>query len=79
MDKIGFSHPAVAIGARVRSRRIESELSVEAVARALNCDICHLQAAEAGQVNFTAQNIVDLCSVLRVLPSWFFEGVGDQS
>ena len=64
---------SVAIGAKVRSRRIEGGLSEEAVARVLECDVKHLQAAEAGEINFSPENIVDLCPVLRVVPSWFFE------
>ncbi|RYF16178.1 MAG: XRE family transcriptional regulator [Oxalobacteraceae bacterium] len=66
---------AFKIGSKVRSRRIEDNLTEEAVARALGCDVDHLRAAEAGQINFTPENIVDLCPVLRVMPSWFFEGI----
>ena len=64
---------AVAIGEKVRSKRREDGLSEEAVALALNCDIDDLRAAESGEVNFTAEDIVGLCPILRVMPSWFFE------
>jgi len=26
-------------------------------------------------MNFTAEDIVGLCTILRVRPSWFFEGI----
>ena len=67
------SRAAVAIGAKVRDRRVENGLSEDAVARALVCAVDHLRAAEAGEVNFTAENIVDLCPFLLVKPSLFFE------
>lgn len=63
------------IGSKVRSRRISDNLTEEAVARALRCNVNHLRAAESGEINFISKNIVDLCSVLRVMPSWFFEGL----
>lgn len=66
---------ALTIGARVRARRIENNLSEQAVARAIDKSIAHLQAAEEGQCNFDAEDIVALCPVLRVMPSWFFEGL----
>jgi transcriptional regulator with XRE-family HTH domain len=61
------------IGEHVRSRRIEGGLSEEAVARVLGCDIAHLEAAERGEINFTPEQVFELCTILRVTPSWFFE------
>ncbi len=76
MDSSQFSgNPAVVIGAKVRTKRVGDNLTEEAVARALGCDIDHLRAAEAGKINFTAENIVGLCPILRVTPSWFFDEV----
>lgn len=66
---------AIIIGERVRNKRLQDGLTEEAVARALNCDIHDYRASEAGEANFTAEDIVGLCSILRVLPSWFFEGL----
>lgn len=66
---------SVAIGRRVRDRRIADRLTEEAVASALNCDVHDLRAAETGEVNFTAEDIFNLCKILRVAPSWFFEGL----
>ena len=66
---------SIVIGERVRRKRLHDGLTEEAVARALNCEIEDLRAAEAGQVNFTAEDIVGLCAILRVVPSWFFEGL----
>lgn len=80
LDSPPFSRNiAFRIGSKVRSRRIEDNLTEEAVARALGCDVDHLRAAEAGRINFSAENIVDLCPVLRVLPSWFFADIGEAS
>lgn len=76
MDHFQYSgRVALAIGEKVRRRRIEGGLSEQAVARALGCDVEHFRSAEAGLVNFTPENIVDLCSILRVVPSWFFDGI----
>lgn len=76
MDRSRFpARAAVAVGEKVRNRRIEDGLGEEAVARALGCDVDHLRAAEAGEISFSAENIVDLCPILRVTPSWFFEGL----
>ena len=66
---------SIAIGERVRNRRLEDGLTEEAVARALGCDIDDLRAAESGEVNFTAEDIISLCPIFRVTPSWFFEGL----
>lgn len=79
MDLPPFSGSlAFKIGSKVRSRRIEGNLTEEAVARALGCDVDHLRAAEAGRINFSAENIVGLCPILRVMPSWFFEGIEES-
>ena len=76
MDEFRFpGRAAISIGERVRNKRLEDGLTEEAVARALNCEISDFQAAESGEVNFTAEDIVGLCSILRVTPSWFFEGL----
>ncbi len=66
---------ATTIGGRVRVRRIAVGLTEEAVARALDCAVDDLRAAEQGEMNFTAEDIVGLCTILRVRPSWFFEGI----
>lgn len=64
------------MGEQVRNRRIESGLSLEAVARVLGCEIAQLEAAENGAVRFTPAQIVGLCPILRVVPSWFFSNLG---
>ena len=63
------------LGARVRERRIGSQLTPEAVAKALGLSVADLEAAEAGLTRFSAEHLVALCPVLRVMPSWFFEGL----
>lgn len=80
MDLPPFSRNLAArIGSKVQNRRIEDNLTEEAVARALGCNVDHLRAAEAGRANFSAENIYDLCSILRVVPSWFFEGLSEPN
>ena len=64
------------MGEQVRNRRVESGLSLEAVARALGCEVAELEAAENGAAKFTPAQIVDLCPILRVVPSWFFSDLG---
>ncbi|MGI4798387.1 MAG: helix-turn-helix domain-containing protein [Janthinobacterium lividum] len=64
---------AAVIGGRVRGRRISDNLTEEAVARALGCDVDYLKDAESGEISFSVVDIMGLCSILRVLPSWFFE------
>lgn len=63
------------MGEQVRNRRLESGLSLEAVARVLGCEVAQLEAAESGVAKFTPAQIVDLCPILRVLPSWFFSNL----
>lgn len=76
MDEARFPRRvAIAIGEKVRKKRRQDGLTEEAVSRALNCEIDDFRAAESGEVNFTAEDIVGLCSILRVMPSWFFEGL----
>jgi transcriptional regulator with XRE-family HTH domain len=65
-------HAAV-IGAKVRHRRVGDNLTEDAVARVLGCDVAHLRAAELGEIDFTPEDLVGLCPILRVTPSWFFE------
>ena len=67
------------IGSKVRRWRIEDNLTEDAVAGALGCSVDYLRAAERGQINFSAKNIYDLCSILRMVPSWFFEEMDDPS
>lgn len=66
---------AVSVGSRVKARRLELALSEDQVAAALHRTAAELEDAEAGRANFTADEIYALCGVLRVVPSWFFEGL----
>lgn len=66
---------ALHIGSRVRERRAELGLSRGVVATAIRGTIEDLEDAEVGRSHFTADEIFELCSVLRVSPSWFFEGL----
>ena len=75
MDEQNRSNAQI-MGEKVRNRRIESGLSLEAVARVLSCKVAQLEAAENGEAKFTPAQIVDLCPILRVVPSWFFSNLG---
>lgn len=63
------------IGSRVAARRVELGLSRDVVATTIRGTVEDLEDAEAGRSNFTAAEIYELCGVLRVAPSWFFEGL----
>lgn len=66
---------ALHMGARVRERRRTSNLTQEAVAKAIGMSAAELAAAEGGDRMLTPADIVELCPVLRVHPSWFFQGL----
>ena len=66
---------AVHIGRAVRERRINDGLSDAAVARVLDMPLADYQDAEAGDAHFTAEDLYNLCTVLRVRVGWFFEGL----
>jgi len=53
-------------------------MSDEAVASAIGKPLADFTTAESGTSNFTAEDIVNLCPVLRVKPSWFFDGLLEQ-
>ena len=69
------SQLASLMGARVRDRRIASSLTQEAVGRVVGASVAEIEAAETGERMLTPQEIVELCYILRVEPSWFFEGL----
>ena len=66
---------AFCIGRRVQARRESMMFSHEAVAAALRKPVAYLQDAEAGRVNFSAADIIEMCILLKVEPSWFFENL----
>ena len=63
------------VGSRVRARRVELGLSENETAAAISVTVEDLLEAEAGRANFTAAEIYQLCGLLRVTVSWFFEGL----
>ena len=50
-------------------------LSEKPVVRAFVYAVDHLRAAEAGEINFTAENVINVCPILRVKPSCVFGGL----
>lgn len=69
------SQIAAHMGAKVRERRRTSNLTQETVAEAIGRSVMELAAVESGDSMLTPGEIVGLCSILRVRPSWFFEGL----
>jgi transcriptional regulator with XRE-family HTH domain len=63
------------VGARVRGRRLELQLSERRAAEALRCTIDHLRACEEGRAHISAVLLFEMSRVLDVEVSYFFHGV----
>jgi transcriptional regulator with XRE-family HTH domain len=63
------------VGARVRGRRLELQLSESRAAEALRCTIDHLRACEEGRAHISAVLLFEMSRVLDVEVSYFFHGV----
>ena len=63
------------VGARVRGRRLELQLSESKAAEALRCTIDHLRACEEGTAHISAVLLFEMSRVLDVEVSYFFDGV----
>jgi transcriptional regulator with XRE-family HTH domain len=63
------------VGARVRGRRLELQLSESRAAEALRCTIDHLRACEEGRAHISAVLLFEMSRVLHVEVSYFFHGV----
>ena len=73
-------HPAAGkvsrvIGGRLRLGREQAGLSPQDLADQLGLRVDELARIERGDQHLTAENIVELCPMLKVMPSWFFEGL----
>ena len=66
---------AARMGPRVRARRIQAKLSLMDVGRALERSEPEMEAIEVGNHPLSAHDIVALCRLLDVSPSWFFDGL----
>lgn len=66
---------AMRIGERLRTRRTEAMLSITDVASALGKSEPELENIEAGQSTLSAAEIITLCRLLKMPPSWFFDGL----
>lgn len=66
------------IGGRVRQQRIVSKLTQAEVAQTIGKSVPELEAAEIGETMLTPADIVALCYLFDVGPSWFFEGLIEQ-
>ena len=74
------SHPIDRhVGARMRLRRIELQLSQTALANKLGITFQAVQKYEAGAVRVAASRLYDVGQVLRVTPGYFFEGFADKT
>jgi transcriptional regulator with XRE-family HTH domain len=63
------------VGARVRGRRLELQLSESRAAEALRCTIDHLRACEEGRAHISAVLLFEMSRILKVEVSHFFDGV----
>jgi transcriptional regulator with XRE-family HTH domain len=63
------------VGARVRGRRLELQLSESRATEALRCTIDHLRACEEGRAHISAVLLFEMSRVLNVEVSYFFHGV----
>src|SRR5580704_2619961 len=63
------------VGARVRGRRLELQLSESRAAEALRCTIDHLRACEEGRAHISAVLLFEMSRILKVEVSYFFDGV----
>jgi transcriptional regulator with XRE-family HTH domain len=65
----------IAFGKRLRKRRKELKLSLEAVAKLCNIHYTYIGSAERGERNIGLENIVKLATVLQCRPSYFFKEI----
>jgi transcriptional regulator with XRE-family HTH domain len=63
------------VGARVRGRRLELQLSESSAAEALRCTIDYLRACEEGTAHISAVLLFEMSRILEVEVSYFFDGV----
>ena len=61
------------VGSRIRSRRIELDLSQEHLASALGTTVAQIESWEAGASRIGATNLRTLTKILDVPPGFFFE------
>ena len=71
--KLPASVVATRMGNRVRTRRIEKEFGVAKVASAIGRSETEMEAIEDGRDTLKAQEIITLCRIFDVPPSWFFD------
>ncbi len=69
------SEIAARMGERIRARRLEMQLRLEDLASFIRTSESDVQAIEAGQKTLTARQLYELCPLLEVTPSWFFDGL----
>jgi transcriptional regulator with XRE-family HTH domain len=63
------------VGARVRGRRVDLQLSESRAAEGLRCTIDHLRACEEGRAHISAVLLFEMSRILKVEVSYFFDGV----
>ena len=62
------------IGRKVFSRRTELNLTQELIAERLGLQVSEVAQIETGHRHPSVEELYNLCSLLNVPPSWFFEG-----
>jgi transcriptional regulator with XRE-family HTH domain len=63
------------VGARIRGRRLELQLSESSAAEALRCTIDHLRASEEGRAHISAVLLFEMSRLLDVEVRYFFDGI----
>jgi transcriptional regulator with XRE-family HTH domain len=72
------AHPVdLYVGARVRFRRKQVDMSQEKLANALGLTFQQVQKYERGANRISCSKLVEMAKAMSVPPGWFFEGMPD--
>ena len=63
------------MGRRLAVAREDAQCTTEDVALTIGASSAYVQAVESGEASLTAEQVVELCRLLEVPPSWFFDGM----
>ncbi len=74
-DSFGPHHVDIAVGRRVRTRRIFLGMSQERLGRELGVTFQQVQKYERGTNRISASSLFEIARVLGVEPSYFFDDV----
>lgn len=63
------------MGRRLKAARTNAKVPIEDTAAAIGQSSVYVKTVEAGEASLTAEQVVELCRLLNVPPSWFFDGL----